>query len=219
MIHKLVIAICGAVLLAVAGTTTLDARQGQSGPVNDPDSSSSLSGDEVDGLMFMREEEKLARDTYIILGEEWGLLVFENISDSEQQHMDAVRKLLNKYDLADPVEDESTLGGFKNEQLQTMFETLVADGLQSTMDGLYVGALIEETDMRDIQYWMNLADHSSIINTYDTLMCGSRNHLRAFVRQIEIRGGEYSPNILPDEVFAAIVDSPTERDCGNKRKR
>ena len=58
---------------------------------------SSLSQEEINGLIHMRIEEKLARDVYTVLGERWNARVFLNIKLSEQTHMEAVRRLLNKY--------------------------------------------------------------------------------------------------------------------------
>ena len=45
---------------------------------------------ELASLAFMREEEKLARDVYTNLYAKWGVSIFNNISKSEQTHMDAV---------------------------------------------------------------------------------------------------------------------------------
>ena len=53
----------------------------------------SLSDEEVYWLMYMREEEKLARDVYATLYEKWGTRIFNNIRVSEQRHMDAVKAL------------------------------------------------------------------------------------------------------------------------------
>ena len=55
---------------------------------------SDLSTTEAEALVFMREEEKLARDVYQLLYAQWGQKVFSNIAVSEQQHMDAVALLL-----------------------------------------------------------------------------------------------------------------------------
>lgn len=173
-----------------------------------------LSGDEVDDLMFMREEEKLARDSYIVLFEKWGLPIFDNISKSEQRHMDAIENLIEYYGLTDPVEDESVINHFVDTELQHLFADLMALGNQSMMDGLVVGAMIEETDIEDIHIAIGDADHEDIIETYESLMCGSRNHLRAFMGQIDLNGGTYKPLVLPDDEFWAIVESPMERDCG-----
>ena len=55
----------------------------------------------VDGLLWMREEEKLARDVYLTLADLWGLRPFTNIARSEQSHMDSVAFLLDRYDIAE----------------------------------------------------------------------------------------------------------------------
>ena len=62
-----------------------------------------LDNHEISGLQFMREEEKLARDVYISLYSSWNQRVFNNISQSEQRHMEAIRILIDKYELKDPV--------------------------------------------------------------------------------------------------------------------
>lgn len=177
-----------------------------------------LSQDEIDGLLFMREEEKVARDSYITLGGEWGLVVFDNIASSEQSHMDAMKKLIDKYGLPDPV--IPGIGKFTNEELQHLYDYLMLWGKESLMDSLNVGALIEETDMIDIQYAIDQTNHDDIISTYESLMCGSRNHLRAFVRQIEANGGVYDPSDdyfeNSSKYFTEIAYSPMERDCGSK---
>ena len=77
----------------------------------------SLTEEEATSLQFMREEEKLARDTYLVLYEEWGLTVFENIAASEQQHTDTIESLLEQYALEDPVASEDEIGGFVDEHL------------------------------------------------------------------------------------------------------
>lgn len=177
--------------------------------------SSGLSDEEEYYLVFMREEEKLARDSYLVLLDKWGLPIFGNIAESEQRHMDAVGKLIDKYGLEDPVADESVINHFVDPELQHLFEFLMELGDKSMMDALVVGAMIEETDIIDIQHAIDSATHDDIIYTYESLMCGSRNHLRAFVAQIDINGGRYDGEFLESEDFLAIVNTPVERDCGS----
>ena len=54
-------------------------------------------------LVKMRQEEKLARDVYLTLYERWGLAIFNNIANSEQSHMNAIKVLLDRYGIEDPV--------------------------------------------------------------------------------------------------------------------
>lgn len=62
-----------------------------------------LSPPEKEGLLYMREEEKLARDVYLFLGEKFNARAFLNIAESEQTHMAYVKVLLDKYGIPDPV--------------------------------------------------------------------------------------------------------------------
>ncbi|HEY0634615.1 MAG TPA: DUF2202 domain-containing protein, partial [Gammaproteobacteria bacterium] len=144
-----------------------------------------LSEEEEADLLFMREEEKLARDTYLILYEEWEeYSVFSNIASSEQMHMNAILKLLKKYDLEDPAAGNE-IGEFTNLDLQALYELLITKGLQSELDALEVGGIIEETDMRDIKAAIERSEHEEIDVVYESLLCGSRNHLRGFAQNIE----------------------------------
>ena len=81
-----------------------------------------LSDVELNGLVHMREEEKLARDVYTAMFNKYGVKIFSNIYASEQTHMDALLQLLNKYEIADPV-GTNALGVFKNEALQNQHVT------------------------------------------------------------------------------------------------
>ena len=216
MLNKMIFTILTAVLLTFAGVTSSMAGHGPGFGNGDGGGQATLTVVEIEDLLFIREEEKLARDSYITLGGIWDLMVFENIALSEQRHMDAVKNLLVKYDLPDPVVDESDVGFFVNQDLQASFDELMLQGQQTLMDALYVGAEIEEFDIRDIDRAIDNTVLPDIIRTYENLLCGSRNHLRAFVRQIENRGIVYEPVYLTPEEIAEIVDSPVERNCGNR---
>ena len=175
-------------------------------------SSDELSTTEIEYLAFMREEEKLARDVYLTSFEKWGLPIFENIAASEQSHTDAVANIINQYRLIDPVVDD-TVGVFVNQELIELYADLLAFGDDSSMAALKVGALIEEVDMEDIQHAIDATDNQDIVELYNTLMCGSRNHLRAYVGQIEDQGEIYIAQVLTQDEVDAIVDSPMERRC------
>jgi hypothetical protein len=164
-----------------------------------------LSQEEIDGLLFMREEEKLARDTYIRLYDLFGLRNFSNISKSEQAHMDAILYLLNKYEIEDPVGDNE-IGVFKNEELQQLFNELMEMGHDSKIDALKVGALIEETDIIDIQYELdNTVDNQDISFVYGNLIRASGFHLKSFVAVLGFNGVQYEPSLLDEETYLEII--------------
>ncbi len=162
-----------------------------------------LSNAEANDLLFMREEEKLARDVYITLYAEWGVRVFDNISQSEQTHMDKILDLLDKYGLEDPA---LGFGKFADEELQKLFDTLIEAGLLSKLDALMVGALIEEVDMEDIVDAMERTDEADILTVYGNLLAGSENHMNAFVKNIEaITGETYVAQWISQEEVDAIL--------------
>lgn len=162
-----------------------------------------LSTSERDALLFMREEEKLARDVYLTLYSLWRLPVFSNIAASEQWHTDQVKRLLQNYGLPDPVTDER-VGVFTNPELSGLYSTLVARGRNSLMDALQVGAFIEETDIADLHQAIRETSRPDIAAKYRNLMRGSHNHLRAFTGQITSRGVDYAAQALPQNEVVAI---------------
>ena len=177
--------------------------------VGDADASASdLSQAEIDSLVFTREEEKVARDVYDAL-DGYGQ-PFVNIQRSEQRHMDAVETLLDRYDLADPVEGRG-IGELANPELQALHDGLVAQGELGQREALAVGCEIEELDLRDLATAKQDVQHEDILATYDTLMLGSRNHLRAFHGRLVAAGGTYSPKYLDQATFDAIVSSSNEK--------
>jgi hypothetical protein len=157
-----------------------------------------LSESEAAGIVFMREEEKLARDVYLTLHDAWGLRIFENIAASEQTHMDAVLGLIEAHGLDDPVGDNQ-IGVFVNTELQAMYDDLVASGSDSVEATLGVGALIEEVDIEDLAVYLEASTASDVVRVYERLLSGSENHLRAFASQLESYSIEYEPTVLDTE--------------------
>ena len=172
--------------------------------------SGELSEFETAGILFMREEEKLARDVYLTLFERWGLAIFENIAGSEATHMAAVKTLIDRYNLPDPAEGKA-VGEFANQELQALYDELVATGGRSLEDALKVGAAIEEIDILDLQQHIAQTDKRDIQRVYENLMKGSRNHLRSFVSVYEKGGQIYQPQYLSQGVFDEIINLPADR--------
>jgi hypothetical protein len=154
----------------------------------------------------MREEEKLARDVYLTFDGMYSELpIFENIGESEQRHMDAIKKLLDKYDLDDPAEGNG-IGEFTNQDLQNLYYQLIEEGEQSLIDALIVGGKIEEIDIIDLKEYIEQTDKPDLKKVYGNLLDGSKNHLRAFVRELKKQGVTYEPFYLSQEEFDEIIN-------------
>ena len=164
-----------------------------------------LSIDEIADLLYMREEEKLARDVYLALHDLWGMPVFQNIAASEQAHMDALLGLINQYGLEDPAAGNSA-GVFADPTLQDLYNQLIATGSQSLADALLVGATIEEIDILDLQGSLAQTNNGDIVVVYQSLLAGSENHLLAFVSSWERQTGEtFQPQYLSQGEYADIM--------------
>lgn len=165
-----------------------------------------LSATEQDSLLFMVEEEKLARDVYQFLSDKWGLAVFANISRSEQIHMNAVITLIDRYGLTNPVSAES--GIFSNGDLQALYTQLTSRGSQSLADALLVGGAIEEIDIRDLQSRLTNVTHSDISQVFNNLLSGSYTHLQAFADEYELQTGNvYAPQYLDSMVYQQAIEA------------
>ncbi len=173
-----------------------------------------LSSLERDSLVFMREEEKLARDVYLALAEMHGVAIFTNIAASEQTHTDAVRELLMRYGVADPVTTDAR-GVFTNPTFTKLYTELVARGSTSLGEAYQVGAYIEDLDINDLAQQIALTDRDDIMQVYEHLMRGSRNHMRAFNRQVvRSTGSAYVPAFISPDEFTSIITSGVERGSG-----
>ncbi len=207
--------------------------------------SEDLTDTDVAHLIFMRSEEKLARDVYLAIDKMYPKIrIFYRIATrAEQTHTDKILEKLEKFNIPDPepstkydtLPPADQIGVFENPWFKEYFEdkfkklTDLADN--GLLDALYVGALIEELDMKDIhlcnevfyKYYPNdllpedpedcgglsMTEVPGIEKTLDSLLEGSENHLCAFLSQI-IRKMEddcYMAQYLTPEEVREIVQT------------
>ena len=168
----------------------------------------SYSEEELDILLHMKEEEKLAMDVYTALYAKWGSQVFYKISGAEENHMNAVILLLQSYgeeytQIGDP-------GIFSIEEFQILYTQLVNTGSESIENAYTVGALIEEMDIKDLTVYLGTVKNENIIMVFENLLEASCNHLRAFNRQLVALGLTYTPVYITQDEYDEIISSPNE---------
>ncbi len=168
---------------------------------------------EIDGLVYMREEEKLAHDVYTALYEQWGVEEFNTIANSEQRHSDSVLRQLERYGIADPTIGLAA-GEFQNNELQALYDQLVAQGSESLEAALRVGTAIEEIDILDLEKHMAETENAALERVYENLLRGSRNHLRSFVGLLEDEGVTYAPEYMDTDAYEGIVSTGNEAGTG-----
>lgn len=144
-----------------------------------------LTAEDQKALVFMREEEKLARDVYTFLGKKWNLRIFTNISRSEQTHFNIVGQTLERHGIADPAADKAP-GEFSSPDLAALYTQLITKGELSIRDALEVGVLIEKTDIADLEAALAATKSTELRRIYTNLMNASYNHLDAFETVLEV---------------------------------
>lgn len=168
-----------------------------------------LSDKEKASLLLMREEEKLAHDVYLKMYELYGKQVFKNIAASEQTHTNAVKTLLDTYGLTDSA--KNLAWEFTSPQIQTLYNSLVEKWSTSLTDALIVGATVEDLDIKDLQEQSKDIDNADILLVYSNLERGSRNHIRAFTKNLKSVGATYTPQYISQAEYDAIIASSQEK--------
>jgi len=168
-----------------------------------------LSFEAREELLKMRQEEKLARDVYATLGEQWGMDVF-TITIAEQRHMDAMKRMLDRFGMEDPVTSNAR-GEFNDQAFTDLYSELVEAGSGSLLDAYKVGAKIEELDLCDLRVAEDGVADPVLTMVYGNLERATRNHLRMFAAQIQANNGTYVAEHLTQDEFDTIAASAFER--------
>jgi len=170
--------------------------------------STQLTAYEKEGILLMREEEKLAHDVYSFFVEKYNIPIFRNIKQSEVMHQKSMIWLMEKYDIKDPSFEEQ--GKFNNKELQKLYDRLTVQG-NTLIEALKIGAYIEELDIFDLKKLMKKTDNEDILRVYSRLLWGSENHFRAFTRNLSNRGVEYEPEFLSKEEMETMLNKYNQR--------
>ena len=165
---------------------------------------------DASSLLFMLEEEKLAHDVYTFLYSKWETRPFANIKESEKVHMQKVQELLDQNKISYEILPE---GKFKNQNLQKLYNDLTAKGKVSEIEALKAGATIEDVDIYDLQRLTKETQNQDIADVYKFLECASKNHLRAFSRNLEMRNANYVPQYISKNDYEKIINAEHEQ-CG-----
>lgn len=158
-------------------------------------------------LLRMREEEKMARDVYMVMNDKWDHHVFSHISESEIYHMSQMKIWVDKFSLDDPItRNNDKRGVFTDQSLQNLYNEMKASGLQSKEAAFRAGARLEEVDILDLKAALAETSNVDLQSTYKYLIHASENHLRAFVRNLKTLGIDYKPVVMIQKEFDGIMN-------------
>lgn len=155
---------------------------------------SELNSTQREEVVFMYNEEKLAKELYATLYTLYGTKTFTNISTrSETKHQLEMQTMLQRYDInfLDPTNKERSFqqsdletvafAQFSVDELQNLYDTLYAKAAQTEQDALEVGCMVEVTDVNDLTIAIADTEGFSLLQeSYIKLRNGSYNHYHAF---------------------------------------
>lgn len=151
--------------------------------------SGTVTAEEAAGLLFMREEEKMARDVYTYFYEKYQLPAFKNIAKSEGAHLAAAYNLITTFGITDNSNNDP--GVFTNQTLRDRYQQLIAMGDASADEALKAGVVIEKTDITDLESELAITQNASVKTVYTHLLAASKIHLKAFTWNLSVRGITY----------------------------
>lgn len=193
-------------VFCVGSISAQDFEEDQKYPGSDTAVKNGLSEKEISAILYMREEEKLARDVYRTLYAIWPSNVFYNIPVSEEGHMDVFGQLITQYRLEDPIKNNAE-GVYSNPVFTRLFQELTKKGRKSYVDALKVGALIEDKNMHNLIAHGSETEKADLKMVYSTVLAQSQRHMAAFIRNLRREGGAYSPKYITQEQFKEALGS------------
>jgi len=163
-----------------------------------------LTKEEINGLLYMSDEEKLAGDVYDAFYRRWNLLTFSHIESEERDHEVYLRTFLRRYGVDYP---NKGIGEFNNISTQKLYVKLIQKGNSTLEDALEVGSMIEELDISDLEKYMAQTEKVDLRGTYQILLDGSENHLRIYVSTLKKHGFVHTPTYLNQTRYTEIMRS------------
>jgi hypothetical protein len=131
-------------------------------------------------LAQQAEKEKLSHDVYVAYFESTGDYRFERVAASEEQHLQALRMLMNRYDVTDPTEglDE---GEFRSDSVDEAYDAYLGEG-DGLAAALKAAQEIEEEDIAGLDKAAKALEAPDAEQVYEHLTVASQHHLEVFSR-------------------------------------
>ena len=155
-----------------------------------------LTNAEKRALIFMYQEEKLAKDVYLEVSKMYpNLRTFPHIYKAEIMHEKSVANVLRHYNIPLPLRSE-VVGQFRNVKLQRLYNFLIEKAKKSVKDALEVGIMVEVTDVEDLDKYLKVAKSPDVVALFKFLRAGSYNHYNAFNRELRMVTGKSACELM-----------------------
>jgi hypothetical protein len=129
-------------------------------------------------LARLAEEEKLNHDLYTAFTKAYGLPVFENLAAAEANHLQALRTLMDRYDIADPTAGKAA-GVFASATVQAGYDRLLAQGKAGQQAALRAARAVEQNAIASYGEAIDGLNAPAAERVYSNLRATETRHLAA----------------------------------------
>lgn len=161
---------------------------------------------DIDNLNYLYEEERLAHYIYTELSKKWELSIFENIAKSEKLHFQHLLVIYENYGLRVP---KIANGLYNYPELNLLYDRFFEGGMMTLENSLTLAANLEEYNIADLERYLRHTQNVDLILVYNSILEGSKNHLRAIHRNLLKHGYNYEPVFLGKSQFQQILKEMT----------
>ena len=130
-------------------------------------------------LAGLAAEEQLAHDLYVAFGDRYDVVVFDRIARAEEMHLDALRTLMDRYEVTDPTAGK-TAGTFADAEVRATYDRLLAEGSKDLKAAHGVAVTVERTDIDDLNNALDGLTAPDAKQVYTNLAEASERHLATF---------------------------------------
>jgi hypothetical protein len=155
-------------------------------------------------IMWMHEQEKLAKDLYLSFDGNWDQPTFASIAAKKRHHMDEMMAMIDYYD-ADPLFEQDEIGVFGDSRHSDVFIAQLARGQTSLINAYLAAAYVEEWNIQEYRNDIEAIDLGQcapceplapLRATYVKLLAGDIEHLRTLLSHLTGLGYTYTAQLL-----------------------
>ncbi|MDD4151478.1 MAG: DUF2202 domain-containing protein, partial [Candidatus Gracilibacteria bacterium] len=154
-------------------------------------------------IQYSYSEEMLARDLYKYFYEKYNNSTFKNISESEQKHLDSVKRLIDAYNIETPKD----YGDLKD-----AYANLKESGDKGLKEAFETGIKIEMLDIKDIINSIEKTDNQSIRQILANIGSASYMHMKSFILGLK------NANLTTDIDYSEYLSNSDLDSKGNSLK-
>ena len=144
-----------------------------------------LSSQEIDGMLYLVENEKLLCDYFTVMYEKHKLPLFNQLAMNEQRHLNIISVKIDRYDLENPA-DQKPAGQFVNPQLQASYDQLIEIGNTGVYSALIAAVQKVERDVVDIPAIISTFEgNDDVVHVISGILLESQDNLDALKAELK----------------------------------